>query len=78
MCHALANLDYHHFKYNQFLRPGDVYVQFFGTSVASFGDGVRTEDGDVFEVSIPEFGKPLINGTRRVPSKVAMNGVTAL
>ena len=78
MCHALANLEYHHFKYNQFLRPGDVHVQFFGTSVASFADGVRTEDGDVFEISIPEFGKPLINGTKRTPSKVGMNGVVQL
>ncbi|CAM3511147.1 MULTISPECIES: hypothetical protein [Halomonas] len=35
MSHSIANLEYHHFKYNQFLRSGDVHVQFLGTSVAS-------------------------------------------
>ena len=78
MCHSLANLEYHHFKYNQFLRPGDVHVQFLGTSVASFGDGIVTEEGDVFEISIPEFGKPLINAIKRVPSRQGLKPVKAL
>ena len=78
MCHSLANLEYHHFKYDQFLRPGDVHVQFMGTSVASFGDGIRTQDGDVFEISIPEFGKPLINAIKRVQSKNGLTPVKAL
>lgn len=65
MSHTLANIEYHHFKYEQFVRPGDVHVQFFGTSVASFGDGVFATDGDVFEISIPQMGKPLVNGVRR-------------
>ncbi|MDB6051722.1 MAG: GguC protein [Pseudomonas sp.] len=62
MCHSLENLEYHHFKYQQFLRPGDVHVHFFGTATLSFADNVRTEPGDVFEISIPEFGAPLRNG----------------
>lgn len=78
MSHSIANLEFHHFKYAQFLRPGDVHVQFLGTSVASFGDGVRTEIGDVFEIEIPEFGKPLVNGTERVPAPIDMDGVKAL
>jgi len=78
MSHSIANLEFHHFKYAQFLRPGDVHVQFLGTSVASFGDGVRTEIGDVFEIEIPEFGKPLVNGTQTVPAPVAMQAVTPL
>lgn len=61
MCHSLENLEYHHFKYAQFLRPGDVHVHFFGTATLSFADGIRTQPGDRFEVSQPEFGKPLIN-----------------
>ena len=65
MCHTLANLEYHHFKYEQFIRPGDVHVQFFGTSVASFGDGVFAVEGDRYEISIPLFGKPLVNGIGR-------------
>jgi len=78
MSHSIANLEYHHFKYTQFLRPGDVHVQFLGTSVASFGDGLRTEIGDVFEIEIPEFGAPLVNGTERVPAPVQMGGVVRL
>ncbi len=65
MCHTLANLEYHHFKYDQFIRPGDVHVQFFGTSVASFGDGIFATEGDRYEISIPLFGKPLVNGIGR-------------
>lgn len=78
MSHSIANLEYHHFKYDQFLRPGDVHVQFMGTSVASFGDGFKTEDGDQFEVEAEGFGKPLINGTRRAPARVRFGGVKAL
>ena len=78
MCHTIANIEHHHFKYNQFLRPGDVHVQFFGTSVASFADGIVTEEGDVFEIHIPEFGRPLINGTSRVPAKIGSKGVGLL
>ncbi|MES2869151.1 MAG: AraD1 family protein [Pseudomonadota bacterium] len=62
MCHSLENLEYHHFKYSQFLRPGDVHVHFFGTATLSFGDGIRTQPGDHFEISQAEFGAPLING----------------
>ena len=48
MCHSLENLEYHHFKYRQFLTPGDVHVHFFGTATLSFADGIRTQAGDVF------------------------------
>jgi hypothetical protein len=62
MCHSLENLEYHHFKYQQFLRPGDVHVHFFGTATLSVADNIRTQEGDVFEISIAEFGQPLRNG----------------
>jgi len=62
MCHSLENLAYHHFKYSQFLRPGDVHIHFFGTATLSFAEGVRTQPGDVFEISQADFGAPLING----------------
>lgn len=78
MSHSIANLEFHHFKYAQFLRPGDVHVQFLGTSVASFGDGIRTEIGDVFEIEIPAFGAPLINGTKKVAATVQMGSVVQL
>lgn len=62
MCHSLANLEYHHFKYRQFLRPGDVHIHFFGTATLSFADGIRTQPGDRFEIRQAEFGAPLVNG----------------
>lgn len=64
MCHSLENLEYHHFKYAQFLRPGDAHVHFFGTATLSFADGIRTQPGDRFEVSQPEFGRALVNGLK--------------
>lgn len=78
MCHAIENLEYHHFKYNQFLRPGDIHVHFFGTATLSFADGVRTQLGDAFEISLPDFGEPLINGIVREQSRVAVDGVKVL
>lgn len=61
MSHSLANLEAHHFKYDQFRRPGDVHVHFFGTATLSFADGVRTRNGDVFEIEAAPFTLPLHN-----------------
>lgn len=61
MSHNLANLEHHHFKYDLFRQPGDVHVHYFGTSVLSFADGVDVQQGDEFEIHIPEFGQPLTN-----------------
>ena len=62
MCHSLENLEFHHFKYQQFLRPGDVHVHYFGTATLSFADGIRAQPGDTFEIEMSEFGAPLRNG----------------
>lgn len=61
MSHTIANLEYHHFKYRLFREPGDVHIHMFGTATLSFADGIRTEPGDVFEISEPQFGLPLTN-----------------
>lgn len=61
MCHSIANLEHHHFKNPLFRRPGDVHVHFFGASAISFGAGFRTRSGDVFEIDVPIFGRPLRN-----------------
>jgi hypothetical protein len=61
MNHALANLEHHHFKYTMFRRPGDVHVHYFGAAALSFAEGIRAQAGDIFEVAIPEFGRPLRN-----------------
>ena len=67
MCHAIANLEHHHFKYDLFRRPGDVHVHFFGANGVSFGAGVRTRDGDMFEIDAPLFGRPLRNTLKIAP-----------
>ncbi|HEU5103134.1 MAG TPA: AraD1 family protein [Roseiflexaceae bacterium] len=67
MCHAIANLEHHHFKYNLFRRPGDLHVHFFGANGVSFGAGVQTRDGDRFEIDQPLFGRPLRNTLRVAP-----------
>ena len=65
MSHTLANLEHHHFKYPLFRRPGDVHVHFIGAAVLSFTAGVRTEEGDVFEIAAEPFGAPLRNPLAR-------------
>ncbi len=64
MCHSIANLEYHHFKYPGHRQPGDVHVHFFGADAFSFGDGVALEDGDIMEVVWNGFGRPLRNPIR--------------
>lgn len=61
MSHTVANLEHHHFKYAQFRRPGDLHVHFFGTATLSFSDNVRTQPGDVFELSADAFALTLRN-----------------
>jgi hypothetical protein len=78
MCHSIANLEYHHFKYAAHRRPGDVHLHFFGTSTLSFADGIRAEAGDVFEVELPALGAPLRNPLAIASGGFAMHGVRAL
>ncbi|NIJ20921.1 hypothetical protein FHS95_002613 [Sphingomonas naasensis] len=66
MSHAISNLEHHHFKYGLFRRPGDLHVHFFGTATLSFSDGVKTEEGDVFEVLAAPFTLPLRNPLQTV------------
>jgi hypothetical protein len=61
MAHSVWNLEHHHFKYPGFRRPGDVHVHFFGAATGSFTANVATQPGDVFEISSPNFGRPLRN-----------------
>lgn len=61
MCHSLANLEHHHFKFEAHRQPGDVHVHFFGAHSLSFGDGIVLEDGDWMEVHYEGFGRPLRN-----------------
>ena len=65
MSHWIRNLEFHHFKYGLFRRPGDVHVHFFGTATLSFADGITVEPGDVFEIEAPSLGRPLRNTLAR-------------
>ncbi|WDZ95392.1 GguC family protein [Herbaspirillum sp. WKF16] len=78
MCHSIENLEYHHFKYRQFRRPGDVHVHYMGAASLSFAYSVRTQPGDSFEISIPDFGEPLVNGIAAGPDEFRPGGVKAL
>lgn len=78
MCHSLENLEYHHFKYSQFLSPGDVHIHFFGTATLSFADQVRTRPGDVFEIACPLFGPSLRNTIAEAAAPLPPGGVRAL
>jgi len=66
MSHHVRNLEHHHFKYDAFRRPGDVHVHFFGTATLSFADGIKTRDGDVFEIAAAPFQLPLRNPLQTV------------
>ena len=72
MSHTVANLEHHHFKYATHCRPGDVHVHFFGADSFSFGDGIELSDGDIMEIELAGFGRPLRNPIRinRTPQQV--------
>jgi hypothetical protein len=64
MCHTVSNLEHHHFKYPAHRRPGDAHIHFFGADAFSFGEGVVLQEGDVMEIELADFGKPLRNPIR--------------
>jgi hypothetical protein len=78
MSHSIENIEFHHFKYNQLLRAGDVHAIFMGTAVASFADGIAASVGDTFEIDIPLFGRPLINSTRPTKTRVRPGAIKSL
>jgi hypothetical protein len=69
MCHSLANLEHHHFKFEGHRRPGDVHVHFFGADAFSFGEGIQLQDGDVMQIRFDGFGRPLRNPLRVLPKE---------
>ncbi len=72
MSHTVANLEHHHFKYPAHRRPGDVHIHFFGADAFSFGDGIELADGDLMEIELAGFGRPLRNPFRidRTPQEL--------
>jgi hypothetical protein len=78
MSHSIENIEFHHFKYNQLLRAGDVHAIFMGTAVASFADGIAVNVGDTFEIDIPLLGRPLINSTQASKPQVGPGAIKSL
>jgi hypothetical protein len=68
MTHSLANIENHHFKYPHFLQPWTVHVHYLGAMGLSFVDGIRPQVGDVFEIAVAGFGRPLRNPIARIRS----------
>jgi hypothetical protein len=71
MSHTIGNLEYHHFKYGLFNRPGDVHIHFFGTATLSFADSVQVKAGETFEIESPQFGPALRNKLAVHPTQFA-------
>ena len=64
MCHSLANIEHHHFKFEGHRRPGDLHVHYFGACSLSFGAGITLADGDEMVVEFDGFGRALRNPLR--------------
>jgi hypothetical protein len=78
MSHTIANLEYHHFKYESFRVPGDVHIHYFGTATLSIVDGFMTEDGDVFEIEATPFGAALRNPLKVMKAGFKPGGVKVI
>jgi hypothetical protein len=51
-------------------------VHMFGTATLSFADGIKTEEGDVFEIGALDFGLPLRNPLKiEAPEDVAVRAL---
>jgi len=78
MCHSLQNIEHHHFKYEAHRRRGDIHVHFFGTDCLSFSDHIRLQHGDVMQIAVEGYGRPLRNPVRVHNSKPALVNVISL
>ena len=68
MCHSLANLEDHHFKFPQHRFPGDLHVHFFGTSKLTFQHrDWQYQTGDEVEIAFEGLGAPPRNPVIRQP-----------
>ena len=61
MCHNLANLEFHHFKYDSHRIPFQSHVHFYGADAFSFGNKILLEEGDKMTVAWEGMGRALVN-----------------
>jgi hypothetical protein len=78
MAHNLANLEYHHFKYDCHRAPFQAHIHFFGADAFSFGSKIVLQQGDVMEISWEGMGRPLKNPLRIAPEEETWLGVKVL
>jgi hypothetical protein len=78
MCHSLANIEHHHFKFECHRRPGDLHIHYYGAHSLSFGAGLQLADGDVMAIEFDGFGRSLRNPLRVVPGPAALVTVSSL
>ena len=78
MCHSLANIEHHHFKYESHRRPGDAHVHFLGAGAFSFGEGITLEDGDQMIIEWKGYGRALRNPIEKEKSQEKAVQVAAL
>ena len=78
MCHSLANMEHHHFKFEGHRRPGDVHIHFYGADAFSFGAGVALAAGDVMKVQWEGFGRTLCNPLEVAEEKDTVVAVAAM
>jgi hypothetical protein len=78
MCHSLANIEHHHFKFETHRRPGDLHVHFFGACALSFGDGVRLVDGDMMNIQFAGYGRALRNPLRATGGEATLVAVESI
>ncbi|HEY1986463.1 MAG TPA: AraD1 family protein [Terracidiphilus sp.] len=64
MCHSVANIEHHHFKFAGHRQPGSVHIHFFGADALSFGEGIALQEGDIVEINFDDFGRALRNSIR--------------
>lgn len=64
MCHSVANIEHHHFKFEAHRRPGDVHVHYYGAHSLSFADDVLLGEGDVMAIQFGGFGRALRNALK--------------
>jgi len=78
MAHSVANLEYHHFKYDCHRVPFQAHIHFFGADAFSFGSKILLQDADVMEISWEGMGRPLKNPLRIALEKETWFGVEQL
>ena len=78
MSHSLANLEHHHFKYEQHRIPGQLHIHYFGTGAFSFGENIKLEQGDEMSISFENMGRPLVNPLLVVQEKEQLLRVNVL